>query len=71
MGLVEGHSLPWSERAQSSLINMGVQPSDGAVQNWIIKAGQLLADDHAANRQSIGTLRWRTSTKAGCESAAS
>ncbi|MBK8534436.1 MAG: transposase [Candidatus Competibacteraceae bacterium] len=31
----------------------GVQPSDGAVQNWIIKAGQLLADDHAANRQSI------------------
>ncbi|MBK8753692.1 MAG: transposase [Candidatus Competibacteraceae bacterium] len=45
--------MPWSERAQSSLINMGFQPSDGAVQNWIVKAGQLLADDRAANRQSI------------------
>jgi len=42
------------ERASAIIADQdGVQPSDGAVQHWIIKAGPLLADDHAANRPSI------------------
>ena len=53
VGLVEGHFVALERTCAIIADQYGVQPSDGAVQNWIIKAGQLLADDHAANRQSI------------------
>lgn len=53
VGLVEGHFVAWERTCTIIADPYGVQPSDGAVQNWILKAGRWLADDHAADRQSI------------------
>jgi transposase len=53
VGLVQGHFVALERTCEIIADQYGVQPSDGAVQNWIIKAGQLLADDYTANQQSI------------------
>jgi transposase len=51
--LVQGHVVALERTCEIIADQDGVQPSDGAVQNWIMKAGQFLADDYAANQQSI------------------
>ena len=53
VGLVQGHFVALERTCEIIADQYGVQPSDGAVQNWILKAGQLLANDYAANQQSI------------------
>ncbi len=53
VGLVQGHFVALERTCEIIADQYGVQPSNGAVQNWIIKAGQLLADDYTANQQSI------------------
>jgi transposase len=53
VGLVQGHFVSLERTCEIIADQYGVQPSDGAVQNWVIKAGQLLAGDYAANQQSI------------------
>ena len=53
VGLVQGHFVALERTCEIIADQYGVQPSDGTVQNWIMKAGQLLADDYAANQQSI------------------
>lgn len=53
VGLVQGHFVALERTCEIIADQYGVQPSDGAVQNWIVKAGQLLATDYAASRQSI------------------
>jgi len=50
---VQGHVVSLERACELSADHYGVQPSDGAVQNWVIKAGQFLGGDYAANRQSI------------------
>ena len=53
VGLVEGHFVALERTREIIVDQYGVQPSDGAVQNWVVKAGRLLADDYAVNQQSI------------------
>lgn len=53
VGLVQGHFVALERTCEIIADQYGVQPSDGAVQNWVIKAGQLLAADYATNQQSI------------------
>jgi transposase len=53
VGLVQGHFVALERTCAIIADQDGVQPSDGAVQNWVIKAGQLLAGDYATNQQSI------------------
>lgn len=53
VGLVEGHFVALERTGEIIVDQYGVQPSDGAVQNWVVKAGRLLADDYAVNQQSI------------------
>jgi transposase len=51
--LVQGHFLALVRACEIIADQYGVQPSGGAVQNWIVKAGRLLAADYAAAKQSI------------------
>jgi transposase len=53
VGWVQGHFVALERTCEIIADPYGVQPSEGAVQNWIIQAGQWLADDSAANKQSI------------------
>jgi len=53
VGLVQGHCVALERTCELSADQDGVQPSDGAVQHWILKAGELLTDDDAAHQQSL------------------
>ena len=53
VGLVQGHFVSLQRTCEIIADQYGVHPSDGAVQNWLLKAGELLADDYAANQQAI------------------
>ena len=53
VGLVNGHFVALDRACDLMADQYGVRPSDGAVQNWILDAGQRLADDHAAGREAI------------------
>jgi transposase len=53
VGLVEGHFVALERTCEIIADQYGVRPSDGAVQNWIVKAARLLEADHGANRRSI------------------
>ncbi len=53
VGLVNGHFVVLDRACDLIADQYGVRPSDGAVQNWMIEAGQRLADDHAAGREAI------------------
>ncbi len=53
VGLVERHFVALDRTCELMADQDGVRPSDGAVQNWILDAGQRLADDHAAGREAI------------------
>ena len=53
VGLVQGHFVSLERTCDIIADQYGVQPSDGAVQNWLLKAGELLAGDYAANHQAI------------------
>jgi transposase len=53
VGLVNGHFVALDRACDLIADQYGVRPSDGAVQNWILDAGQRLADDHAAGREAI------------------
>ena len=53
VGLAQGHFVALERTCEIIADQYGVRPSDGAVQNWIIKAGRLLAHDYAASKQSI------------------
>lgn len=53
VGLVQGHFVALERTCEIIADHYGVQPSGGAVQNWVVKAGQLLAADAVATQQSI------------------
>ena len=50
---MQGHFVSLERTCDILADQDGVQPSDGAVQNWLLKAGELLAGDYAANHQAI------------------
>ena len=53
VGLVNGHFVALDRACDLIADQCGVRPSDGAVQNWIIDAGDRLAAAQAANGHAI------------------
>jgi transposase len=53
VGLAQGHFVGLARVCEIVADQCGVQPSDWSVQQWIVKAGQLLAPRYEAGRQAV------------------
>lgn len=53
VGLAQGHFVGLERVCEIVADQCGVHPSDWAVQQWIVKAGQLLAPQYEAGRQAV------------------